>query len=315
MITVHMMGNIGNQLFIYAFARALQLEYNQQMLIDLKGLKRGYYSANYKLDQFALNDNIVYNLSKLGLLQRLKYMLSSNLYHIQHYYYRYRKHQMFHPASICAYWEKRGCYYNTNHDHFDYGHNEQRNKYVYGYFQCAKYFQKYEEQIRKDLKVTTPMNDYEKEIIGKMLSENSVAISIRASKAFDNPKVTDNLNLGFIDKDFYYRGMEEIAKRVKNPSFYIFADDMEIVKKEYEFPFPVTYVTPPDSATGIRLMYSCKHFIITNSTFAWWGAYLGEYPQKIVVMPDVWDRFGPLRNEIYDGFTNPIKLSVNFLTE
>ena len=315
MITVHMMGNIGNQLFIYAFARALQLEYKQPMLIDLKGLKRGYYSANYKLDQFVLNDDIVYGIENLGLLSRLKYKITSNIYHLQHYYYRYKKHQMFHPASICKFWEKRGCYYNTNHDYFEYDHDGHINKYVYGYFQCEKYFHKYEKQLREDLKVKTPMTDYEKEIIGRMKAENSVAISIRASKAFDNPKVTDNLNLGFIDKDFYYRGMDEIAKRVKNPSFYIFADDMEIVKNEYQFPYPVTYVTPPDSATGIRLMYSCKHFIITNSTFAWWGAYLGEYPEKFVVMSDVWDRFGPLRNEIYEGFNNPIKLSVEFLTK
>ena len=315
MITVHMMGNIGNQLFIYAFARALQLEYKQPMLIDLKGLKRGYYSANYKLDQFVLNDDIVYGIENLGLLSKLKYKITSNIYHLQHYYYRYKKHQMFHPASICKFWEERGCYYNTNHDYFEYGHDSHKNKFVYGYFQCEKYFHEYEKQLREDLKVKTPMTDYEKEIIGKMQDENSVAISIRASKAFDNPKVTDNLDLGFIDKDFYYHGMEEIAKRVKNPSFYIFADDMEIVKNEYQFPYPVTYVTPPDSATGIRLMYSCKHFIITNSTFAWWGAYLGEHPEKIVVMSDVWDRYGPLRNEIYEGFNNPIKLSVNFLTK
>ena len=315
MITVHMMGNIGNQLFIYAFARALQLEYQQPMLIDLKGLKRGYYSANYKLNQFVLNDNIIYGIENLGLLPRLKYTITSNIYHLQHYFYRYKKHQMFHPASICRYWEKRGCYYNTNHDYYAYGNSEHKNKFVYGYFQCEKYFHKYEKQLREDLKVKTPLTAYEKEIIEKMQTKNSVAISIRASKAFDNPKVTDNLNLGFIDKDFYYRGMEEIVKRVKNPTFYIFADDMGIVKNEYQFPYPVTYVTPPDSATGIRLMYSCKHFIITNSTFAWWGAYLGNAPDKIVVMSDVWDRFGPLRNEIYDGFTNPIKLSVNFLTK
>ena len=309
------MGNIGNQLFIYAFARALQLEYKQPMLIDLKGLKRGYYSANYKLDQFALNDDIVYGVENLGLFPRMKYEITSRIYHLEHYYYRYKKHTMRHPDSICARWAKRGCYYNTNHDYFEYPHKEHSNKYVYGYFQCEKYFHKYEDQLRKDLKVTTPLTDYEKDIIAKMQSENSVAISIRASKAFDNPKVTDNLDLGFIDKDFYYRGMEEIAKRVENPIFYIFADDVEIVKKEYDFPYPVTIVTPPDSATGIRLMYNCKHYIITNSTFSWWGAWLGDYPDKICVMPDVWDRYGDLRNEIYDGFKNPIKLNIKFLTK
>lgn len=310
-----MMGNIGNQLFIYAFARALQLENNQPMLIDLNGLKRRYYSANYKLDQFALNDNIVYGLRNLGIFSRLKYNICTRLYHLQHYYYHYKKHLTNHPTSISVKWAQRGCYFNTNHDFFEFDYNSHINKYVYGYFQCERYFHKFEEIIRKELEVKTPLTDYERDVITKMESENSVAISIRASRAFDNPKVTDNLDLGFIDKDYYYRGMQEITKRVENPVFYIFADDIEIVKRDYEFPYPVTYVTPPDSATGIRLMYSCKHYIITNSTFSWWGAYLGKETNKVVVMPNVWDRFGPLRNEIYEGFNNPIKLSVNFLTK
>lgn len=315
MIIVHMMGNIGNQLFIYAFARVLQLEYNQPLVIDLKGLKRGYYTANYKLDQFVLNDSVVYGVKNASLLSRLKYEISSRLFHLEHYYYCYIKKMTGHPDTICAKWAKRGCYYNTSHDYYEYKHETNNNKFVYGYFQCEKYFHKYEKQLRKDLKVTTPLSEYEKNLISNMQTENSVAISIRASKAFDNPKVTDNLDLGVIDKDFYYRGMEEIVKKVENPTFYVFADDVEIVKKEYEFPYPVTIVTPPDSATGIRLMSSCKHYVITNSTFSWWGAWLGEYPEKICVMPNIWDRYGPLRNEIYDGFNNLIKLSVNFLTE
>ena len=142
MITVHMMGNIGNQLFIYAFARTLQLEYKQPLLIDLKGLKRGYYSANYKLDQFALSDDIVYGIENLGFFSKLYYQISSKIYHLQHYYYRYRKHQMFHPEGICRRWYKRGCYYNTNHDYFEYGKEYHKNKYVYGYFQCEKYWRK-----------------------------------------------------------------------------------------------------------------------------------------------------------------------------
>ena len=122
MITVHMMGNIGNQLFIYAFARALQLEYKQPLLIDLIGLKRGYYSASYKLDQFALNDDLVYGLENLGFFSKFFYQITSRIYHLQHYYYRYKKNQMYHPKEISKGWFRWGCYYNTNHDYYEYNH-------------------------------------------------------------------------------------------------------------------------------------------------------------------------------------------------
>lgn len=313
MITTHIMGNIGNQLFIYAMARALQLEYGDKILFDLSGLKRGYYTANYKLDQFNLPQNISYDLKDLSICSRLKYKITSTIFHVQHYLNRYvRKHTIM-PHGITQFWAKQGCFYCTDKHFFEYPKDYHEDKFIYGYFQSDRYFNRYRKELLNDLQVVTPISERDEEIIQKMKRENSVGISIRASKAFDNPKVTDNLNLGFIDKDFYYKGMEEIAKRVENPVFYIFADDIEIVKKEYKFPYPVIYVTPDDSATGIRLMYNCKHFIITNSTFSWWGAYLGRNKDKIVVMPNVWDRFGPLREDIYFG--NPIKLSVTFLTE
>lgn len=308
-----MMGNIGNQLFIYAMARALQLEYNEKVTIDLAGLKRGYYSANYKLDQMNLPTDISNNVDEIGTLAKLEYKLTSFIFHVQHYLNRYVRRQMIMPRIITKFWAENGYYYNTDKTFYCYPKNSRKNKFVYGYFQSEKYFEKYKKQIVEDLQVTTPLSERDKSIIHKMNLENAVGISIRASKAFDNPKVADNLSLGFIDKDYYYRGMEEIAKRVETPVFYIFADDIEIVKRDYKFPYPVIFVTPDDSATGIRLLYSCKHFIITNSTFSWWGAYLGKNKDKLVVMPNVWDRFGPLREDIYFG--DPIKLPVTFLTE
>ena len=109
-----------------------------------------------------------------------------------------------------------------------------------------------------------------------MKSCNSVGVSIRASKTPDNPKVKDNVELGFIKKDYYYEGMKRIADSIESPVFFIFADDIETVKREYNFPFPVNYVLPGGSSEGMRLLYNCRHFVIANSTFSWWGAYLSE---------------------------------------
>lgn len=313
MITVHMMGNLGNQLFIYAMARALQLEQKDQLTIDLGGLKRGYYSANYKLCDFNLPENINYNLDKLGLWSKYYYKITSRLFHLQSYICtHYRKDRLM-PDWMKNCWFGRGCHYNNDRSFFKYPSSDKKNKYVYGYFQSEMYFEKYKDVLFKELQVKKPVSERDAALIKQMQSENSVAVSIRANVAPENPNVKDNLILGMIDKDFYYRGMEEIAKRVENPVFYIFADSIDIVQAEYEFPYPVIYVTPEDSSTGLRLMNNCKHYVISNSTFSWWGAYLSTNPDKLVVMPDKYDRFPPERKDIYFG--NPIKLSVSFLTE
>ncbi len=85
-----------------------------------------------------------------------------------------------------------------------------------------------------------------------------------------------------------------------NPVFYIFSNnenDLEWIKKNYHFKDTVKqreiklkYVNLKNSDyEELRLMYNCKHFIISNSTFSWWGAYLSSYPKKIVIAPERWN--------------------------
>lgn len=308
-----MMGNLGNQMFIYAMARSLQLEYKQKLTIDKGGLKRMYYTADYKLDNFNIPKDINYNLEKITKISKWKYKITSFLFHLQYGIIRRLRSNRTVPSCITKFWYKLSCYYNVNRQYYDYPKHNACNKYVYGYFQSEKYFYKYKDIIKKDFEVIVPFDENSKQIMEQIASSNSVAVSIRASKNPENPKVNDNINLGLIDKDYYYNGMKEIASRISNPKFFIFADDIEIVKKEYEFPYPVTYVHPKDSVDGMRLMYNCNHFVISNSTFSWWGAYLSSNKEKIVIMPERWDRHGPSREDIYFG--NPIRLSVNFLTK
>lgn len=299
MIVAKMMGNIGNQMFIYAMARHLQLEYNDELMIDLSGLKRHYYTANYKLDRFNLPNDVRYDIDSLSIDKKFKYKVSSNIFHLQHYYYRNKRSDLIIPDKVVDGWFNKGYYYNTNRPLKVYPHSNTKDKYLYGYFQSEEYFKSHAEQIKRELTVKIPVSKRDAALIERMKTGNSVGVSIRANKTPENPKVNDNVQLGFITKDYYYNGLKLIADKLKNPEFFIFADDLEIVKREYRFPYHVTYVEPDDSATGMRLLYSCKHFVIANSTFSWWGAYLGSNPEKIVVMPVPWDRYGPLRECIY----------------
>ncbi len=306
-----MMGNIGNQLFIYAFARRLQLEYgNEEIIFDLSALKRYYYTADYKLDQFNLPDNISYDVKKIGWIHRFKFTLSSKIFHVEQYLFQKLRKNSLVPAFITKKWLRRGCIYYTNRTFMDFPKINRKFKYVYGYFQGDQYFNQYIDEIRKDITLKSELTDEETSFVKMMANTNSVGISIRANKTPENPKVKDNVWLGFITKDFYYKGMEIMAKEIKDPRFFVFADDIQEVENNYKFPYPVTIVKPSSSASGVILLSSCKNFIITNSTFSWWGAYLSNNVDKKVVMPTPWDRRGAYRECIY--FKNVIRLDCDF---
>ena len=97
--------------------------------------------------------------------------------------------------------------------------------------------------------------------------------------------------------------MRYIAERAKNPVFYIFSDNLkeiEWIKENYHFDFDVQYIelNNPDYEE-LRLMYQCKHFVIANSTFSWWGSYLAANEDKIIVAPKIWNKNYFKRFDIY----------------
>lgn len=302
MIIVQMMGNLGNQLFIYAMARALQLEYGDDIVFDLGGLKRFYYSASYKLNHLNLPEKgISCNMNSIPIRIRRRYERSSKVYHLEQKIYRqFRKDQLV-PDSVTRKWFRRGCYYNFSRSYFDYPKCNSDVKFVYGYFQNTDYFKQYDEQIKRECRVIDEIDDYDKEVLPRITGCNSVAVSMRA---------INEIGVSFIDFDYYFRAMELIAQKTENPVFYVFSDDIEAVRK-LEFPFPVEFVTPADACHGLRLLYSCRHFVIANSTFSWWGAYLSDNPGKIIVMPDKIDKSAVGREGYY--LDNAIRLPCSFV--
>lgn len=303
MIVVQMMGNLGNQLFIYAMARSLQLEYGDDIVFDLGGLKRFYYSSEYRLDRLNLpKEKISVDLNEIPTDIKKRYIRTSKLYHIEQKFYRIIRKDSLVPDKVTMRWLKRGCYYTFSRSYFDFPKITTKDKFVYGYFQNAKYFEKYADIIRPECMVSDEPDDYDRRMLPLIQNSNSVAVSIRAINEF---------GVSFIDYDYYCRAMEMLDGRIDNPTFFVFSDDVEAVKEKVKFPYPVEYVTPRDSCHGLRLMYNCKHFIIANSTFSWWGAYLGNNPEKTVIMPDKIDKEGAGREGYY--FQEAIRIPCSFI--
>ncbi|GAG52969.1 unnamed protein product, partial [marine sediment metagenome] len=162
------------------------------------------------------------------------------------------------------------------------------NIYLNGSWQSEKYFKDIRETIIKEFTVKTKPNKANTAILEKIKNVNSVAIHIRRKDYLTNPK-TKKYH-GFCSLQYYQKAIQEIRNRINSPRFFIFSDDISWAKENLEVKNAV-YVdnNPPGKGyEDIRLMKNCKHFITANSSFSWWGAWLSENKEKIVLVPKKW---------------------------
>lgn len=154
--------------------------------------------------------------------------------------------------------------------------------FMKGYLQSYYNFADHEEYVRKNTKFKYPLSLKNQKIAKKMQLENSVMIHIRRGDY-------SLLNYHLLSSDYYKRAVEYINKRVKNPHYYIFSNDMNWAKKNLTIKEKHTFVDwNQKDHEDMQLMTYCKHHIIANSTFSWWGAFLSPYKNKIVITPKEW---------------------------
>lgn len=254
MIVVQLIGGLGNQLFQYAAAKALALETKQKLYLDVSQFE------SYKLHNYALNH---FNVISKNYKKPNRYL-----------------------QKIKSFCQKKTFY---KEDDFGYNRDLASLKgniiFLEGYFQSEKYFIKYEKEIRKDFEMRTPLKEKTRGAIAKIKSVNSVSIHIRRGDYLNNP-------LHNTSKDEYYKkALEIVEKKIPNPVFFVFSDDMNWVKANFTTKQQTIFIDFNNAATNfedLKLMASCKHNIIANSSFSWWGAWLNKNPDKIVIAPKLW---------------------------
>ena len=117
----------------------------------------------------------------------------------------------------------------------------------------------------------------------------SVCIHIRRGDYVED--IITNQFHGVCNLDYYYRSIEYIASKIKNPYFFVFSDDPLWVKQNLILKYPCDYIDQnfgKKDYEDMRVISKCKHNIIANSSFSWWGAWLNINPNKIVIAPKNW---------------------------
>jgi len=293
MITVKLMGGLGNQMFQYAIGRALSLDRNEGLVID-----KSYYDLIHK--RATKRD---YALSYFNLNVNLKeYWISNPM--IVSICMRFHQFLIRHIPSLFPHYvlEHTLKYDNTQFT------NKEGNLYLDGYWQCEKYFSHHAEQIKSDFQIRIPQSEINQKWSKVIGNTCSVCLHVRRGDYVTNPdaaKCHGVLN-GDAGLKYYHDAISYITSKVQNPVFFLFSDDYEWVKDNLSVEYPVHYMDhngPSEDYEDLRLMTHCKHFIIENSSFSWWGAWLSEYEDKIVVCPQQWFKNPDMETDIIcDGW-------------
>ena len=269
MILTRLIGGLGNQMFQYAAGKRLSELHNTELKLDISPLLTGY-NREYSLDVFNICA-VVATREEIDNFRRPPSLLSRFLL---------RK-------------DMKGQYYTYKEPHFQF--DEQflslpDNTYLEGYWQSWKYFDDISDLLRRDFSFKSFDTSGIDTVLQQIRDFESVAIHIRLGDYLKNPET--NSFHGVCSPEYYDASIEYIVNRVGSPHLFVFSDDISLAKERYPFSaLPVTYVeghTGEKSHLDMFLMSQCRHFIIANSTFSWWGAWLGSHPGKIVIAPEKW---------------------------
>ena len=169
--------------------------------------------------------------------------------------------------------------------------------YISGFFQTEKYFMNIRETLLSDFELKKNLNKKNNEILEKIKNTNSVSVHFRMGD-YLKKRVSDIF--GTITPQYYFEGIEKIVNITnEKPVLFIFSDDINRIKKEYKFKYETVFVDVNSGKQGyfdLELMKNCKHNVIANSSFSWWGAWLNNNKEKVVIAPKYWQKNVECRN-------------------
>lgn len=270
MIVVRLMGGLGNQMFQYSFARAKSLREGRGFCLDTSFLdvkkNNGEYTIrNFELDYFCLKYKILNNLwAKLYFLADIA-LRKFNI----------KVQVISHEGSM----------------RFDHMHLVSEAKMYIGYYQCEKYFIDYREQIVNDFQPKVAMCEYSQKVLSDIVKNYDRSVSVHIRRG-DYVSLSSAVSAhGSCPREYYLKAIEKIQKKIKSPKFYFFSDDIEWVKNEFSQISEALFVEDDKSKKSfedMHLMSKCQSNIIANSSYSWWGAWLNQNPNKIVIAPERW---------------------------
>jgi hypothetical protein len=281
-IITQLLGGLGNQMFQYAVGRRLANEHSRELKVDPSILLehspgRHLVNRTYDLDIFALQVGVAtererrrYNpcgLSMAGKLQfRIRNLILGSGAYVEKSF-RYDEHLMGLTTPP---------------------------PYLAGMWQSYKYVDPIRECLLRDFAFRDPLPLEAADLAELLRAPSSICVNVRRT---DFVTVAANASLlGFIGTDYYRKAAEFMRSRLGDSArYFVFSDDLEWCREELAWlPNKPVFVghdlAGPKFSQYLHLMTLARHFVIPNSTFGWWAAWLSESADKTVVAPRQWFR-------------------------
>ena len=274
MIISNIIGGIGNQMFQYAAGKAISRRLGVPLLLDVSDF------VNYKLHQGFMLQRVFNCRADVATEADIKRILGwqNNIW---------IKRLLTRP--VMSNFRRKGFVVEPHNHYWEDINSIPGESYLLGYWLTMKYFQDYATDIRQDFTFKAPLVDLNADIADQINKVNSVSIHIRRGDYAKDPKTA--ATQGLCSLEFYRDAIKYVSERGDTPHFFIFSDDIGWVRDNLRLDFACQYIDHNQgifSYNDLQLMSLCEHNIIANSTFSWWGAWLNNNPNKIVVAPKAW---------------------------
>lgn len=274
MIAFLAQGGLGNQLFQYAAARSLAAKLGTELVLDPYWFSHpiaGETPRPPELDKYPVK----LRLATTDEQQRWKWL-------------RGRVGRYLPMFSSTRLIREQGFGYNESVA------QARPNSYMLGYWQSEKYFAEIRDALLLEFTPLAQPSPKDKLLLDAMETGEAVCLHVRRGDYVSSSSAS--AMHGVCSLDYYEKAIKHVTERVKSPNFFIFSDDPEWTRTNLGTGgHPAHYVNhnaAADAFQDLRLMSHCKHHIIANSSFSWWGAWLCTHPDQIVVAPRQWFQAG-----------------------
>lgn len=274
MIVVQLIGGLGNQMFQYALGRSLADKNNSKLELDLSwfgNIENVNTKRQYELDCYPITAKLT-DATKLKIIepgqQAANHILLGRLFGQNPLTVYNEPDASFHAEIL----------------------NLTDSIYLKGYWQNEKYFISIRSKLLKEF-IPKSLSGYSKSMTEKIRSRPSVSLHIRRSDYAVNP-LTNKFH-GLTPIEYYVQALDYILGKIADPLISVFSDDIKWCRDNLPFAKEAEFINGNPADRGCEDMYLmrlCNHNIIANSSFSWWGAWLNENPDKIIIAPKMWFR-------------------------
>src|SRR6056297_581010 len=268
MIVVKLKGGLGNQMFQFATGRSVALFHNTELKIDKGWFKRNRKNdtyRNYSLNIFSYN----HKFAKKNEILKLK-----------------TKDIIRRVGSKLLSMENKRYYIKEKKDVFEKKIFKLKDAYLDGYWQSYKYFDRIKDTLKRNFKIEINLDKKNSKILKEIKKSQSIAIHVRRGDYIKNEKFKKVFHAS--KPEYYYKSIKYIGKKIKNPKYFVFSNDITWCKENLKGNRDIFFVEDNESTEDLFLMKNCKNHIIANSSFGWWPAYLNSNKNKVVIAPKKW---------------------------